>query len=101
MAQHHSDHLERDKEFNSVASMAFTERMEREDPGKDETDVNSEDIEKQVPITLSDAGIDSPNEVDRNVVDWDGDDDPENPRNWSRSKKLINIGIISASSLTK
>ncbi|KAF5015496.1 hypothetical protein F66182_13157, partial [Fusarium sp. NRRL 66182] len=27
---------------------------------------------------------------DPNIVDWDGPDDPTNPRNWSRSKKLLN-----------
>ncbi|KAJ5915839.1 MFS transporter [Penicillium verhagenii] len=32
---------------------------------------------------------------DPNLVDWDGDDDPENPRNWSTRTKWANIGIIS------
>lgn len=33
---------------------------------------------------------------DPNIVDWDGPDDPQNPRNWTFSKKL---GIISSISL--
>ncbi|KAI0007343.1 major facilitator superfamily domain-containing protein [Xylariaceae sp. FL0662B] len=28
-------------------------------------------------------------------VNWDGEKDPENPQNWSKSKKIINIGIVS------
>ncbi|KAJ5753005.1 MFS transporter [Penicillium odoratum] len=32
---------------------------------------------------------------DPNLVDWDGDDDPENPRNWSTRTKWVNIVIIS------
>lgn len=26
---------------------------------------------------------------DVNIIDWDGDDDPHNPRNWSRAKKYF------------
>ncbi|KAG7447085.1 MFS general substrate transporter [Guyanagaster necrorhizus] len=29
------------------------------------------------------------------VVSWDGDDDPENPKNWSYSQKWIATGLIS------
>lgn len=28
-------------------------------------------------------------------VDWDGDDDPTNPRNWSKSKRWAHVVIIS------
>lgn len=28
------------------------------------------------------------------LVDWDGPDDPENPRNWSLSKKWTNTGLL-------
>lgn len=38
-------------------------------------------------------------EHDPNVVDWDGDDDPDNPYNWSKKKKWMNIGILSALTL--
>ncbi|KAJ5247128.1 MFS transporter cpaT [Penicillium chermesinum] len=34
---------------------------------------------------------------DPNIVDWDGPDDPENPLNWSKSKKLkatVSIALI-------
>lgn len=32
---------------------------------------------------------------DPNLVDWDSDDDPENPRNWPTRTKWANIVIIS------
>jgi multidrug resistance protein len=32
---------------------------------------------------------------DPNIVDWDGPDDPANPMNWSSSKKVTAIGIVS------
>lgn len=34
-------------------------------------------------------------ETDPNVVDWDGPNDPENPRNWPVRFKWANIVIIS------
>lgn len=34
-----------------------------------------------------------------NTIDWDGDDDPQNPRNWPESKKWFNIGVLSVLSL--
>ena len=42
------------------------------------------------------ATLTSPQEIQslRNV-DWDGDNDPENPQNWSTFKKTVNIGIVS------
>ncbi|KAE8452659.1 hypothetical protein EG329_013918 [Mollisiaceae sp. DMI_Dod_QoI] len=33
--------------------------------------------------------------VDPNIVHWDGPDDPMNPRNWSTTKKVVNIGLVS------
>jgi len=32
---------------------------------------------------------------DPNIVWWDGPNDPQNPRNWSTPKKVINVGLIS------
>ncbi|KIM92881.1 hypothetical protein OIDMADRAFT_46487 [Oidiodendron maius Zn] len=37
--------------------------------------------------------------ADPDIVDWDGPDDPANPRNWSKGYKLINVTLISASVL--
>ena len=38
-------------------------------------------------------------EKDANVVDWDGPDDPANPRNWPARLKMANVVCISAFSL--
>ncbi|KAK4236130.1 major facilitator superfamily domain-containing protein [Achaetomium macrosporum] len=32
---------------------------------------------------------------DSNIVDWDGPDDPANPRNWSKAYKMTNIALVS------
>ncbi len=32
---------------------------------------------------------------DPNIVNWDGPDDPENPLNWSSSKKFGPISMVS------
>lgn len=36
-----------------------------------------------------------PQEDDRNLVGWDGDDDPENPLNWTSKKKWTNLALLS------
>lgn len=33
---------------------------------------------------------------DENVVFWDGDDDPDNPYNWARWRKVLNCVLVSA-----
>lgn len=42
-------------------------------------------------------GNDSPH--DPNIVDWDGPNDPENPRNWTKTRKMVNISLFSLSVL--
>lgn len=32
---------------------------------------------------------------DANLVDWDGPDDPQNPLNWSRNKKIGSAAVVS------
>lgn len=34
-------------------------------------------------------------EDDRNIVIWDGPDDPQNPMNWPDSRKWINLALMS------
>jgi hypothetical protein len=31
-----------------------------------------------------------------NIVDWDGDDDPQNPMNWPNGRKWFAIAVVSA-----
>lgn len=33
-------------------------------------------------------------EADPNVVNWDGDNDPENPQNWTPKKKWTTGGLL-------
>lgn len=35
-----------------------------------------------------------------NEINWENDDDPENPLNWGSSRKWRNLGVISVMSLT-
>lgn len=51
---------------------------------------NPEDTEHDL-----DAGSNSENTNDPNVVDWDGPNDPENPLNWPAKKKFASIALIS------
>lgn len=37
--------------------------------------------------------------ADPNLVDWDGPNDPANPRNWSKTFKMVNISLVSLSVL--
>lgn len=37
--------------------------------------------------------------TDPNAVDWDGPNDPANPRNWSKKSKLTNVLLVSLSVL--
>jgi multidrug resistance protein len=34
-------------------------------------------------------------ELDPNVVSWDGPDDPQNPKNWTDKKKWTNVAVLS------
>lgn len=43
-----------------------------------------------------DGGNPSKDELDPNIVDWDGPDDPANPYNWTKGKKWLNGGFLSA-----
>jgi multidrug resistance protein len=32
---------------------------------------------------------------DPNIISWSSESDPHNPRNWSKSKKFLNVGLLS------
>lgn len=56
------------------------------------------DIEKGITaesLSSDDEAVDS-NEDDPNVVWWDGPDDPQNPINWSYTKKWGTVCLVSA-----
>ena len=35
-------------------------------------------------------------EKDSHIVDWDGPDDPQNPRNWSKAFRITHVLLVSA-----
>lgn len=37
----------------------------------------------------------SPAQDDKNLVDWNGPNDPHNPMNWSKSREWITITLVS------
>ena len=56
------------------------------------------DVEKHSDLSSSALDIATHDEKalqDPNIVDWDGPDDPENPLNWTSSKKSGAITIVS------
>lgn len=87
--------------------------MAAEDTGRnavqnsgDEPKSEDTDVEKNVKSLANEQGpVDekgtpgSGTSVDPNVVDWDGSDDPTNPRNWSNAYKMLNVGLVSLSVL--
>ncbi|EEU43388.1 uncharacterized protein NECHADRAFT_94955 [Fusarium vanettenii 77-13-4] len=46
------------------------------------------------------TAIEQEQETKDNVVDWDGPDDPQNPRNWSEWKRMTQVVLASAFLLT-
>ena len=50
---------------------------------------HSEDYDKKEPET-------DKKEVNPNIVDWDGPDDPKNPMNWSEKLKWANVFVIAS-----
>ena len=66
----------------------------------DENAHAAEDVEKQRPDDDRDAEAKTEaakeEEIDPNVVDYDGPDDQENPYNWTKTRKWINGGFLSA-----
>lgn len=45
------------------------------------------------------TSVEMKSEEDPNIVNWDGPDDPKNPRNWGQGFKLLNVLLIGLSIL--
>lgn len=35
----------------------------------------------------------------QHIIDWDGPDDPANPRNWKATTKMVHVCLVSAFTL--
>jgi hypothetical protein len=84
--------------------LAFEKRLDVTEMGgpaagvRNNNDNETLDAEK----AASGAGEDAPagtGAADPNLVNWDGPDDPENPRNWSKTHKLAIVILVSMSVL--
>ena len=61
------------------------------------SDRMSNEIEKVAESATGTVGVQA--ELDPNVVDWDGTDDPDMPLNWTSRKKWTNILFVAALAL--
>ncbi|KAJ4348127.1 uncharacterized protein N0V89_009499 [Didymosphaeria variabile] len=86
--------------IHQVPSHTSTPRSKHQnhDPKKPSAEAMDKDIEKgsTAESILSEEAVVDSNEDDPNVVSWDGPDDPENPMNWSYTKKWGTVCLISA-----
>ena len=65
------------------------------DGEKHENNKSMSDPEKQV----QSAAADTKDAKDPNVVDWESPEDPHNPQNWTKAKKMSHIMLVSLSVL--
>ena len=61
---------------------------------------SNHDIERDL-LEAEEKPADTPNDADPdpNLVDFDGPDDPENPRNWSPVKRTMSILLVTLMTL--
>jgi hypothetical protein len=55
-------------------------------------DVQKKDLE----TGSTSVDLEEPSPRDPNIVDWDGPNDPANPQNWPRKKKVITVVLVSS-----
>lgn len=93
----HSPHLHRVRK--STAGNHCTS-ISSADMGEDGDTLAATGPAKVASIETS-ANVDVNTDVntDPDIVNWDGDDDPQNPRNWSQRFKLVNVLLIGLSVL--
>ncbi|KAG8525233.1 uncharacterized protein KY384_008877 [Bacidia gigantensis] len=90
------------EQHKTYTSGAFVAEISKEDVGKISSEASSQekdlDLEAQPASAPDEKHTDPANAgaPDPNVVDFDGPDDPQNPRNWSAKKKWANITVISS-----
>lgn len=78
-------------EGNTSVDLNDVSQPDEKTPG---TDLESQSgTDKITSGTLDEEKEKAP--ADPNIVDWDGPNDPDNPMNWTSSKKVAAIGIVS------
>jgi uncharacterized protein YgiB involved in biofilm formation len=83
--------------LSEAADMKRIQSIEQYRRGHSSTAAEEEmdrDVEKGEALGQTKTGNEE-GEEDPNIVWWDGEDDPENPYNWSTTRKIINCGCVS------
>ena len=79
-----------DSEQQSVASMSGYKIPDPEEKVEVESGVLESDIEKQAKnATPTASPVDCEETKDPNLVEFDGPDDKDNPRNWTKKRRWI------------
>jgi len=81
----------RDDNFNGPIGPNAEKELTPSLPSSHENNDNEKDLENAQPSIQPEQ----PTEKDPNLVEWDGPDDPENPQNFSRSRKWIITAVMS------
>jgi hypothetical protein len=76
--------------YNNSSSNKHVTKYQPSHEGENRHD-SATDNEKGPDPEVDDAS------TDPNIVDWDGPDDPANPRNWSTARKMLNVVFVSLS----
>ena len=95
-----AEHPAPEKTLVAEDKSSSTQDPRAESPDVDEVGDAKGDVEKHMPSatdgTLKETGAATESEIDPNIVDYDGPDDPYNPYNWKKSRKWVNGGFLSA-----
>ncbi|KAF4473141.1 Major facilitator superfamily domain, general substrate transporter [Fusarium agapanthi] len=86
------------RDFGRETDSTFDQQQDSAACEKNSNDVEAPDLSKDTEKGPPEADDTTPT-PDPNIVDWDGPDDPANPRNWSKPYKLTNVVIVSLSVL--
>jgi hypothetical protein len=57
--------------------------------------IHASDSTSMTPKELEKGSVEDSSLPQTEIVDWDGEDDPTNPRNWPKSKRWAHVVIIS------
>lgn len=82
----------------SSSTMVHINTIEELTRAESLTKVPDEDLKRERDLEEGSTSVefDDVVENDRNIVNWDGPDDPANPQNWSMGKKTVTVIIVSS-----
>jgi len=81
--------------FRYVDEVTSAEASVEESTPSPRVPYNDSDSRKESPTDDSESNGDVKIDIPKTIIcDWNGEDDPENPRNWSRARKLFVVANI-------